>query len=346
MLGGENFMSTDKILEKRTGEKVNDAPHVSVIIPAYNCAEFIGETLESVFRQTFKNYEIVLVNDGSPDTQILEKTLCPYFENLVYIKQKNGGAAAARNAGIENSGGVFLAFLDGDDVWLPEFLASQLAFLAQNNYDMVYADALLFGERRTDDKTFMENSPSVGAADFEGIVSGRCNVITSGTIVHKQKIFDAGMFDASLSPAAPEDFDMWVRLVKAGVKIGYQKKALLKYRVRLGGLSGSSIQRARRSIISFNTVKEKFDLTPAEAEILEKRLAEAEAEYHLETGKAHLLREEFADARKSFRAANEFYRKPKLKIIDLMLAISPKTMVKIFKKHRAGELPFIHTTEF
>jgi glycosyltransferase involved in cell wall biosynthesis len=339
-------MSRHKILEKRTGQQANPSPRVSVVIPAYNVAGFVAETLDSVLAQTFTDYEIVLVNDGSPDTIELEKNLEKYFENIVYLKQENGGTARARNTAIENSRGALIAFLDGDDIWLPEYLSEQIDFLTGENLEMVYANALLFGAVRTSQETYMEKSPSTGAADFESIVSGRCSVITSGTLVYKQKILDAGMFDADLPRIGMEDFDLWLRLAKAGARIGYQRKILLKYRVSPTSLSGSSIARARRSVAGLNLVKEKLNLTPPEEKVWRETLAEAEAELFLETGKAHLLREEFAEARKNFRAANRYYKKPKLKLIDLALIVSPKTLVKLFKKQRAHELPFIPTSDF
>jgi len=335
-----------KFVEKKIGQKANRKPRVSVVIPAYNVAGFIAETLDSVLAQTFTSYEIVLVNDGSPDTEKLEKILENYFEKIVYIKQENGGTASARNTGIENARGEFIAFLDGDDIWLPENLSEQIKFLTENNLEMIYADAFLFGEVRAAGETYMQKSPSTGAADFEGIVSGRCSVITSGTLCYKQKILDAGMFDAELPRIGMEDLDLWLRLAKAGVGIGYQRKILLKYRVSPNSLSGNSIQRARREVIGLNIVKEKLNLTPREREVLRETLAEAEAGLLLEIGKAHLLREEFAEARKNFRAANAHYKKTKLKLIDLALAISPKTMVRLFKKQRAAELPFIPSSDF
>ncbi|HEX8249538.1 MAG TPA: glycosyltransferase family A protein [Pyrinomonadaceae bacterium] len=339
-------MSEQKFPEKRIGRKANPSPRVSVVIPAYNVAGFIAETLDSVLAQTFADYEIVLVNDGSPDTEKLEKILENYFEKIVYVKQENGGTARARNTGIENAQGEFIAFLDGDDLWLPEYLSAQIKFLTENNLEMIYADAFLFGEVRAGGETFMEKSPSTGAADFEGIVSGRCSVITSGTLVYKQKILDAGMFDINLPRIGMEDFDLWLRLAKAGARIGYQRKILLKYRVSPTSLSGNSVQRARRNVVGLNIVKEKLNLTPNEEKVLRETLAEAEAELLLETGKAHLLREEFAEARKNFRAANAYYKKPKLKLIDLALSVSPRILVKLFKKQRAAELPFIPTSEF
>lgn len=342
----EKFMSEQKFPEKKIGQKANPSPRVSVVIPAYNVAGFIAETLNSVLAQIFTDYEIVLVNNGSPDTFELEKILEKYFEKIVYVKQENGGTARARNTGIENSRGELIAFLDGDDVWLPAYLSEQIKFLTENNLEMIYADAFLFGAIGAGAETYMQKSPSDGTADFEGIVSGRCSVITSGTLVYKQKILDAGMFDAELPRIGMEDFDLWLRLAKSGAAIGYQRKVLLKYRVSPNSLSGNSIQRARRTVVGLNIVKEKLNLTPREETVWRETFAEAEAELFLETGKAHLLREEFAEARKNFRAANAYYKKPKLKLIDLALTVSPRMLVRLFKKQRAAELPFIPTSGF
>src|SRR5581483_4665750 len=105
------------------------SPRVSVIIPAYNAAAFIAETLDSVYAQTFADFEVIVVNDGSPDTEDLERELAPYREKLSYIKQENQGAAAARNTGIKAARGEFVAFLDADDTWLLAFLEKQLDLL-------------------------------------------------------------------------------------------------------------------------------------------------------------------------------------------------------------------------
>jgi glycosyltransferase involved in cell wall biosynthesis len=135
---------------------------VSVIIPAYNAAEYIGETLDSVFAQTFTSYEVIVINDGSPDTEALEKVLKRYPANLRYLKQENQGAAAARNAGLRAAAGEFVAFLDADDIWFPHFLERQMALLKSANADFVYADARMTGDSPLAGRTFMELQPSRG----------------------------------------------------------------------------------------------------------------------------------------------------------------------------------------
>src|SRR5690349_21377287 len=119
-------------------------PLVSVIIPAYNAAGFIGETLISVFAQTYSNYEVIVVNDGSPDTEELKKVLAPFRDRLTYLEQENKGPSAARNNAIGKARGEFVAFLDSDDNWLPDYLTEQIRFLSDEpGFDMVYSDALL-----------------------------------------------------------------------------------------------------------------------------------------------------------------------------------------------------------
>jgi len=121
---------TKRFFSKRVGRNVFDSPpRVSIIIPAYNSAEYIVETIDSVLAQKFREYEIIVVNDGSPDTDRLERAIKTRLDDITYIKQRNAGAAIARNTGIEHGPGEIIAFLDGDDLWLPEFLSSQVAFL-------------------------------------------------------------------------------------------------------------------------------------------------------------------------------------------------------------------------
>src|SRR4051812_28594915 len=102
-----------------------DTPLVSVVIPAYNVGDFIAQALDSVLAQTYRHFEILVVNDGSPDTPVIEAALAPYRDRITYIAQENAGPSAARNAGIERGRGELIAFLDGDDIWLPTCLAEQ-----------------------------------------------------------------------------------------------------------------------------------------------------------------------------------------------------------------------------
>jgi len=140
-----------------------DAPAVSVIMPAYNVSQFISEALESVFAQTFKDYEVIVVNDGSPDTDELLRALAPYRGRIRYIEQENRGVSAARNAAIRAARGHYVAHLDPDDLWEPGYLAAQLAEFARDpSIDVLYPDALIFGDAPEAGRRFMDWCPSSG----------------------------------------------------------------------------------------------------------------------------------------------------------------------------------------
>lgn len=336
-------INSNKPLEKRVGKEVlPGAPLVSVIIPAYDIAEYVAEALDSALAQTFKSFEIIVVNDGSPDTAELETALTPYFEKIVYLKQANGGAAAARNAAIAASRGSILAFLDGDDVWYAKKLEKQVDFLNSNNFEMVYCNAMLFGEPLFEGKTFMETAPSEGVVTPTSLLDGRCNVLTSGNIVRKKSVIKYGMFDEKA--IRTEDFELWFRLCKNGVKIGFQTDIMLKYRIRAGSLTGNNFEKAARSIAALEVVKEKNELTDSELKVWRNKLAEFKARLSLEKGKHDLINGNFAEARRNFADANNFDQKLKLKAIMWLLAISPQLVLKLFKTLRPAEFSYITPT--
>ncbi|MCY7376317.1 MAG: glycosyltransferase family 2 protein [Pyrinomonadaceae bacterium] len=326
--------------EKFVGANVTkNAPKVSIITPAYNIAKYIAETLDSVFAQTFQNYEIIVVNDGSPDTVEFERVLEPYLNKIIYLKQPNKGAGFARNVAIEHARGDLLAFLDGDDVWLPDFLVSQVEFLEKKHLEMAYCDALIFGEPLFEKRTFMQGAPSNGAVTTVNLLSAKCSVITSGTVLKKSLLEKFGLFDAAV--ARVEDFDLWFRLAKNGARIGYQREVLLKYRVRPDNLSGTNVERAERSVRAMSVVYEKYNLDEAELKVWKRRTALCEAAVELEKGKWCLTQGDFTGAASHLAEANKFYRQPKLFLVNFLMRFSPRLTARLFKKMRPLEFSFI-----
>src|SRR5215813_4822943 len=150
------------------------SPRVSVIIPSYKTAHLIAECLDTVMAQTYRDFDVMVVNDGSPDTPELEKVLGPYMDRIIYIKQQNKRAAGARNTAIRQARGEFLAFLDSDDRWLPDHLASQMAMVdADPSLDLVYANARIFGNPERE-WIFQDRCPSNGKATFDALIVERC----------------------------------------------------------------------------------------------------------------------------------------------------------------------------
>lgn len=335
--------AAQKHIRVRVGRNVFDKPpRISVVIPAYNCADHICEAIESVLSQKYREHEIIVVNDGSPDAVQLERNIRIYLEEIVYIRQQNSGAGAARNTGIEHARGDIIAFLDADDVWLPEFLASQYIFLERNGYDMVYCDAVVFGTRSAYRTTLMESAPSAGVCDLDSILRLRCNVITSGTLVRKSAVLNAGMFENERVLA--EDFHLWLRIAAAGARIGYQTKPLLKYRMHAEGLSGGSISRVERSIGAFRRVLETIELTADQRQYVEHQLSCFEADLAVERGKSLLLKGEYREAAGQFRAANSHRRSIKLALVSFLALTAPDLLLKIYRSNRRSEISLVQKT--
>lgn len=302
-------------------------PKVSVIIAAYNVAEYIGETLASVFNQTFTNYEVIVINDGSEDEAELSKALAPYRERIVYLAQANRGVAAARNAGIRAARGQYVAFLDADDLWEPEFLRRQVEFVVNSGYDLAYTDALLFGDSEFTGRTFMEIAPSAGEVNFESLVAADCNVIGSAVVAQRQSLIDAGLFDETLRNA--QDFDLWIRMALRGARMGYQRRVLARYRYREGSLSGDAVNRVNRELRVYRKILSQYELSSAQRSQVEHASRRLDRELELVLGKEHLDRREFDQALECFRRARSFQSNWKLRVTCGLLSVAPNFLTTL-----------------
>jgi hypothetical protein len=143
-----------------------------------------------------------------------------------------------------------------------------------------------------------------------------------------------------------EDFELWFRLCKNGVKIGYQEKVMVKYRIRAGSLTGNNIEKAERGIAALELVREKNELTESELSAWENQLTSLKAELNLELGKHNLVKKSFAEARRNFAEANIYRYNYKLQALSLLLMISPNLVLKLFKTLRSAEFAYINPDNF
>jgi glycosyltransferase involved in cell wall biosynthesis len=294
------------------------APAVSVVVPAYNVAPYIGEALESVFAQTFKDLEVVVVNDGSPDTEELERALAPYLARVVSLRQETGGASAARNAGIRRARGRFVALLDGDDVWLPTYLEEQLAAL-DAGLDLVYSDALLFGVGDVAGRTFMQTCPSRGAVTVESLLAQRCVVITSCVVARREALLRAGLFNESYRRS--EDFDLWVRLAHGGARLGYQRRVLARHRMRPDSLASDTARMHESAIGVYADLARALDLSPRERALAEAEIGNYRFDLALAACKRELAAGDYARAAEELSRARGLHRGSRLRGLKLGLAL-------------------------
>ena len=299
-----------------------ESPSVSVIIPAYNAAQYIGETLESVCAQTYKDFETIVVNDGSPDTEELERALAPYMSRIRYLKQENRGPSGARNLAILQSRAPFIALIDSDDLWLPTYLAEQMKVLDEDpQCDLVYCDALLFGDSPLAGRTFMQQSPSSGEATFENILRERCTIITSCVVARREALIAAGLFDENFYHS--EDFDLWLRLAFGGGRIGYQKQVLAKHRLHSASLSSGSGSLVKGELRVHEKLMRALPLSSSQLEMVASQMKLRRAELDLGNGKQQFVARQYDEATKSLKRANDFYRSRKLRFALLGLRAAP-----------------------
>jgi glycosyltransferase involved in cell wall biosynthesis len=214
-------------------------PRVSAIIPAYNAARFLPTSIESVIRQTYDQWEIVVVDDGSTDDtrEVVSSYAHRLGDKLRYVYQPNAGLPAARNTGIRNAQGDLVALLDADDIWLPTRLERSVAAMdADPEIGLVHGRF----ERVNLEGKHMDNlQPSFPVQHLSGRISGRiytrevhlgCPTVT----FRKSCIEKAGWFDETMR--ATEDRDLWFRIA-LHYKVGFINETIASYRVSAGSMS-------------------------------------------------------------------------------------------------------------
>lgn len=213
-------------------------PRVSIIIPTYNCARYIGRALDSVCAQTYKDYEILLVDDGSTDDT--KDVVMQYGRKVAYLYQQNRGVSAARNHAISKASGELLAYLDADDMWYSEKLERQVAFLdAHQECGMLHSEISVINEQdEILHVRFNEETKRPVPQGYCLLELLKRSHIQTLTVVERRKCFDrAGVFDERLPIA--QDYLHWIMIAAEGYGVGYLAEPLGKYRWRTGSLMGS-----------------------------------------------------------------------------------------------------------
>ena len=208
-------------------------PLVSVIMPAYNAERYIAESIQSVVDQTYDNWELIIVDDGSTDkTAETVQSFAASENRIKYIFQPNSGQGKARNTAVENSTGSLIAFLDSDDLWLTEKLECQLQTLIDTKADVVFSDVIIFYE--PGDNLGPTEFP-IAAGRIEGaqmfdllLFQNRIPVLS--TMLRREIFKIGGPFDESMSYQGCEDYDLWLKLASRGAIFYGMTSKLVRYR--------------------------------------------------------------------------------------------------------------------
>lgn len=228
-------------------------PTVSVVITCYNYGKYLEGCLMSVIKQTYKDIEIIVVDDGSTDNTI---EVMGYFKetpNIIYIWQENSGQTRAKNVGIKSSTGNYVAFLDADDRWCPDKLEKQMTCFENDKNGVVYCRA----------KYLDENDQPLDYEMTDPYLQPRRGFVTdwlfynnfvqfSSTVVRKECFEKFGTFDESLKMAI--DWDLWLRLSTA-YTFDYVDERLFYYRMGHSGQMSRNVEERQRCC---DRIKQKF----------------------------------------------------------------------------------------
>ncbi len=275
---------------------------VSVIIPTYNRSAVISKAIESVIAQTYEPVEIIIVDDGSTDNT--EDKLADYAGKIKYLYKKNGGCSSARNLGIKEANGEYVAFLDSDDAWYPQKLEKQVEKLSQNkDYGMVFSEIELIDEdnEHISYSKWRNNIKKDGdiLLDFLKNPAITCSCL----LVRKDVLSEVGFFDEQLSTG--EDIDMVFRICSK-YKAMLIDEPLVRYKKGKDSLSNN--------LFTKNRLKAIEKIKQYNKEFIEENkdvIAETAAKIHLDYAVDLLWYRYITEARGQIRESmrNQFTQK-------------------------------------
>ena len=254
-------------------------PQISIIVPAYNAAKTIEETIVAVQKQTFQDWELIIVNDGSTDDTlaVVENITEP---KLKIISTENNGVAEARNIGSANAMGTYVAFLDADDLWVKNKLERQLQALEQNPDAVVAYSWTCFMDREGDSYVYHASSQY----RYTGNVYARLLVADfihsgSNTLIRKSALDRVGGFDSKCNGC--EDWDMWLRLSAIGDFVVVPQHQIM-YRRAFGSTTSDVKKMYRQAIFA---IDKAYQAAPKHLQPLRRQ---TEANLHMYTASLYL----------------------------------------------------------
>jgi teichuronic acid biosynthesis glycosyltransferase TuaG len=222
---------------------------VSIIMPVFNGEKYITESIESVIDQSYINWELLIIDDGSTDDTSSIVNLFTNDERIKYFYKNNEGPAKARNYGIKKSDGIYIAFLDADDLWHKEKLKLQLEYILKFNYSFVFCNFVIINDKsKIIGKNFINTEDNSNENLLVKDYIGTLSVIFNREIINKIGYFDEKIINT-------EDWDYWIRISKF-YKLGFLNLTLASYRQHNDGISkNAKVQLANEFIVLNKHIK-------------------------------------------------------------------------------------------
>jgi glycosyltransferase involved in cell wall biosynthesis len=295
-------------------------PQVSVVIPAYNARKYIAETLESALNQSFHSFEIIVVDDGSTDgTHIVAEKYRD--RGVVLIRQSNAGLGAARNRAISAARGKFVALLDSDDLWEPDYLQTMVGFLDLNpEVSIVFPDTLFFGESKFAGRRFHEVYPPCPPITFAKL-AGMISHVSVDTTLRREVFTRVGLFDEHM--LGTEDFDLWLRALHAGCRIEPVSKVLVHYRRHAASLSSKSTVMYSSALKALDKWRGHTSLDAEERQAVERTYLQTQFYLDVRHAVDHIHKGEYSLARMALRRACKWRPKWRYRAAQIGLAVAP-----------------------
>lgn len=316
-------------------------PRVSVVVAAFNAESTLAEALASVAAQTYRDFELIAVDDGSSDsTPRLLETSARQWPWLRWEHQENSGVAATRTRGIQLARGEWIAFLDADDLWLPHKLAMQMAEVDRDpQLSLVYCDVRYFSRHGEAKQTMFEQRAHATGDVLRELFMNNF-ILTSAALVRKSALLEAGGFNAT--HRVNEDVDLWLRIAEHH-KFGCIEEVLVKYRRATGTLTRTHpyacLQRDLEIIDYW--VRRRPDLFPADS----RQVRRGRALTLARIGAQHLSDRQFAEARRVHRRAVRIGKRDPATLLRAIAAHFPPlaylfwSAKKVWRTWRSADAP-------
>jgi glycosyltransferase involved in cell wall biosynthesis len=311
-------------------------PTVSIVTPAFNSSAFIAETITAALAQTFSDFEFIVVDDGSTDDTIeVVHAAAAGDPRVIVIASPHGGPAVARNAGLDIARGRFIALLDSDDVWMPQYLDEQLALLERfPDQAIVTANAINHGGA-LDQRPLWPATRGWRELTLRDLILEE-NAVCIMSVFRRDVVDRIGGFARAFT--GNEDYEFWIRAANAGFGILQNLRPLGSYRRRADSVSADSLRVIRGMMAVLGAVVSMKGPIEQEHEVIERRLSRLREELIMMQLRSSLSRQDGRSAALGLKALAEIRQSYSLAFAARVLEMCPQLMLRVYDLRRSLRL--------